>query len=66
MLSIAQITQPGLQRRGIVLGDETPVGANDGIASNGCPFSGCVDKGDIDVSVFGEVVGLSGLSIGVE
>jgi hypothetical protein len=66
MLSIAQVTNPGLQAGGVVLVDDGAVGEDRGRAGEGGPFAGGVQEGDVDVPVGGEVVGLAGFGVGVE
>jgi hypothetical protein len=66
MLSIAQVTNPGLQAGGVVLVDDGAVGEDRGRAGEGGPFAGGVQEGDVDVPVGGEVVGFAGFGVGVE
>jgi hypothetical protein len=64
--AISQISQPGLQRLVVVLLDQRSICDDASLSSNGSPFSGGVDEGDVDVRVAGEVVGLAGLCVGME
>ena len=66
VLAVAKISDPSLEGGAVVLLDEITVGDDGGAASDGGPFAGAVDKGDVDAGVALEVVGLAGLSVGVE
>jgi len=64
--TIAEITNPGLQIRGIVLLDCGAVG--DDLAGTGDrgPLSARVDESNVDVAVRIDVIGLARLGVGME
>jgi len=66
VLSVAEVTDPCLERGRIVLVDEATVCHNLGLARDGGPFAGVVEEAEVDVGVGLEVVGLAGLGVGVE
>lgn len=66
MLAVAQVADPRLQGRRVVLVDEIAVGDNVGLAGNGGPFAGVVEEAEVDVGVVLEVVGFAGFGVGVE
>jgi hypothetical protein len=66
MGAVAQISDPGLQRRRVVLLDVGAVSADAGLAADGRPFAGRGEEGQVDVGVGGEVVGFARFGVGVE
>lgn len=66
MFAVAKVTDPCLQRRRVVLLDDTAVRFNGCVAGYGSPFAGVVDKADVDGGVRLKVVGLAGLGVGVK
>lgn len=66
MLSIAQVSKPCLELRGVVFLDGLTVGHDAGSAGEGGPLAAAVKEGDVDVGVRLKVVGLAGFGVGVE
>ena len=66
MLAVAQVAEPGLQRRGVVFLDCFAVVDYAGGAGDGRPATGGVQEGDVGVLVRREVVGLAGFGVCVE
>ena len=66
MSAVAQVTEPSLQGRGVVLADKLAVSGDSSGAGDGSPFTGGVEEGDIDGGVRGQVVGFAGFGVGVE
>lgn len=57
--AIAQIANPGLQMRLVVLLYELPISDDFGGSTDGSPFARVVEEANVDVCVGGEVVGLA-------
>ena len=66
MLSIAQIANPCLQSRRVVLADLFSVGLDGGLAGYGSPLAAGGQEGEVDVGVVLEIVRLAGFAVGVE
>ena len=66
MLPIAQVSNPSLQRRRVVLAHLLAVDDDARGARDGGPLPAAVDEGDVDGVVGVQVVGLAGLGVGVE
>ena len=64
--AIAEVTEPRLERWGVVLLDCVAVGLDDGFAGDGGPFTGVVEEAEVDVRVGFEVVCFAGFGVGVE
>jgi hypothetical protein len=66
MLTIAEVAQPRLELRAVVLPDGGAIGDDAGRAGEGGPFAGRVEEGDVDRGVVLEIVGFAGFGVGVE
>ena len=66
MLPITQISDPSFEVCGIIFADLVTVGRDGGFAGDGGPGAGGVEEGDVDLVVFGQVVGFAGFGVGVE
>jgi len=66
VLSVAEVSDPRLERGAVVLVDLFAVGDDGSGAGDGGPVAGRGEESDVDVRVVLEVVGLSGLGVGVE
>jgi hypothetical protein len=66
VLAITKVTDPRLERGGVVLTHNLAISLNRGMTRNGCPFTRAVDEANVDRLVFLEVVCLAGLGVGVE
>ena len=49
--AVAQVAEPGFQRRGVVLADFGAVGEDAGAARDGGPFAGCGEEAQVDFGV---------------
>jgi hypothetical protein len=66
VLAIAEITQPCLERRAIMLLDERTVRDDARLPGDGSPLSRSVGEGDVDVGIARQVIGLARLGVRVE
>lgn len=66
VLSVTKITEPGLERRGVVLANGLAVGDDISLSGDRCPFAGAVEEGNVDVGVGVDVIGLARFGVGVE
>lgn len=64
--AVAEVAQPRLQLRAVVLLDGGAVGDDAGRAGEGGPFPGRVEEGDVNGGVVLEVVGFARFGVGVE
>lgn len=64
--AIFQIPEPCFQRWGVVFANGLAVGYDLGYAADGRPLASALEEGDVDIGVGFEVVGLTGLGVGVE
>jgi hypothetical protein len=66
VLSVAEVTQPGLERRAVVLLDQATICDNLSDAADRRPLARAVEERDVDVRVLGQLVRLVRLGVGVE
>src|ERR1700759_3262107 len=66
MLPIAQIANPRLQRRRVVLAHLLPIQHNLRLARDARPLAHAVEEAEVDVRVAAQVVRLAGLDVCVE
>lgn len=66
MFSVSKVTQPSLQRWRVVFADHSSICYDGSVTREGCPLSSSIIEGHIDGGVGFEVIGLSGLGVGVE
>jgi hypothetical protein len=66
MRAVAEVAQPRLQLRAVVLLDRGAVGDDARGAGEGGPFAAGVEEGDVDGGIVLEVVGFAGFGVGVE
>ena len=66
MCAVTEIAKPGLQRGRVVLLDDVAVNFDGCMSRNRCPLARVVDEANVDGGVGLEIVGLAGLSVGVE
>ena len=66
MRAVAEVAEPSLQRRGIVLLDTGAIRLDLGFAGDGRPLAAGVQKAQVDLRVGLEVVGFTGFGVGVE
>lgn len=66
MLAITKIAEPGFQRGRVVLLDDVAVNFDGCMSRNRCPLARVVDEANVDRRVGLEIVGLSGLGVGME
>lgn len=66
MFTITQVAEPCLQSGRVIFLDGGAVGEDAGFAGDGDPLAAVVEEGDVDGGVGGDVVGLTGLGVGVE
>ena len=66
VLAVTEVTEPGLERRRVVLLDTRAVGLDGSGAGDAGPLAGVVEESQVDLGVLLEVVGLAGLGVGVE
>lgn len=64
--AVAQVAQPRLESRAVVLPDGVAVGDDGRVARHRGPFARGVEEGHVDVRVAGDVVRLARLGVGVE
>jgi len=64
--AITEVANPGLECWAVVLADLLAIGLNGCLTGDGGPFTGGGKEGDVDLGIGFEVVGLSGLGVGVE
>lgn len=66
MLAVAEVTEPGLQARRVVLANLLAVGLERCSAGDGGPLPRGLEEGEVDVGVRFEVVSLARFAVGVE
>jgi hypothetical protein len=66
VLAVTKVTNPCLQRWGVVLLDNSAVGLDGSVTRDGCPLAGIGDEANVDGCMLLEVIGLARLCVGVK